>query len=366
MINFAYIIAAHRSAVIPKGGAFSHLRIHELAAPVINACLLSAGMSVDRVSELILSNAVGAGGNPARLAALAAGLPERIGGLSIDRQCTGGLDAIWLAAQMVKSGVHDVVITGGSESASCRPIRMRTVPNAAPIAYDRPDFTGLTARDPDMVTSVAALAEQMNITRKAQEDWAISSHASALAADFKTEITPIVDQFCDEFTRNLSAKLCARAPILSGTITSATTAVDADAAAFVIVVSEKVAKSYPNAIRISQGAMLGGIPDQPALAPLAAIQTALKQSKVSAENVTSVEIMEAYAAQAIIAAQSQPFDPATINKGGGALARGHPIGASGAILAVRLFHELQKSGGSGLATIAAAGGLGSALLLQAR
>jgi acetyl-CoA C-acetyltransferase len=111
--------------------------------------------------------------------------------------------------------------------------------------------------------------------------------------------------------------------------------------------------------------MLGGVPDQPALAPIAAIQSVLDQTNTTAKTLTSVEIMEAYAAQAIIAAQSQPFDPSTINKGGGALSRGHPIGASGAILAVRLYHELQKSGGTGLATIAAAGGLGSALLLQA-
>jgi acetyl-CoA C-acetyltransferase len=365
MTNHAYIIAAHRSAVIPKGGDFSHLAIHELAAPVITSCLESTNLSPDRINELLLSNAVGAGGNPARLAALAAGLPERIGGLSIDRQCTGGLDAIWLAAQMVKSGVHDMIIAGGAESASRRPIRMRATAGGEPTRYDRPDFTGLTGRDPDMVDSVASLADQLNITRKAQEDWAINSHSSAQSADFSGETTPINNLLRDTFTRTLSAKLCARAPILSGTISTATTAVDADAAAFVIVVNEHIAKSYPNAIRITNGAMLGGVPDQPALAPLTAIQTVLDQAKIDAKTLNSVEIMEAYAAQAIMAAQSQPFDPTTINIGGGALARGHPIGASGAILVVRLYHELQKTGGAGLATIAAAGGLGSALLLQA-
>ena len=365
MTNFAYIIAAHRTAVIPKGGAFAPLAIHELAAPIITSCLQTADIPPDQISELILSNAVGAGGNPARLAALAAGLPERIGGLSIDRQCTGGLDAIWLAAQMVTSGVHDVIIAGGAESASRRPIRMHTTPNGQPIPYDRPDFTGLVGRDPDMVIAMAQLANQMGISRQTQENWAINSHAHAQTADFKAEITAICNQSRDAFTRKLSTKTCARAPVLSGTITSATTAVDADAAAFVMVVNEHIAKSHPNAIRIATGAMLGGVPDQPALAPLAAIQSVLDTSQTDAQNIQSVEIMEAYAAQAIIAAQSQPFDPATINKGGGALSRGHPIGASGAILAVRLYHELQQTGGPGLAAIAAAGGLGSALLLQA-
>jgi acetyl-CoA C-acetyltransferase len=365
MTKFAYIIAAHRSAVIPKGGAFSHLGIHDLAAPVIRNCLNTAKISPDTISELILSNAVGAGGNPARLVALAAGLPERIGGLSIDRQCTGGLDAIWLAAQMVTSGVHDIIIAGGSESASRRPVRMHTVPNGDPIPYDRPDFTGLPERDPDMVDAMAQLADQMKIDRKSQENWAINSHMAALSADFSSEITPIETQTQDKFARKLTPKTCARAPVLADTITTATTAVDADAAAFVIVVNDQIAKSYATAIRISAGAMLGGAPDQPALAPVAAIQSVLDQSDTPAQVLSAVEIMEAYAAQAIIAAQSQPFDPAAINKGGGALSRGHPIGASGAILAVRLYHELQKSGGTGVAAIAAAGGLGSALLLQA-
>jgi acetyl-CoA C-acetyltransferase len=365
MTKSAYIIAAHRSAVIPKGGAFSHLGIHQLAAPVIAHCLQSANINADRVCELVLSNAVGAGGNPARLSALAADLPEHIGGLSIDRQCTGGLDAIWLAAQMVTSGVHDIIIAGGSESASRRPIRMHRAPNGAPIPYDRPDFTGLRGRDPEMVDAVAQLAQEMGIDGQSQTDWAINSHAKAMQADLSNEITPIEHQTRDAFTRKLSQKTCDRAPILSGTISTATTAVDADAAAFVIVVNEAIAKNHPSAIRIKTGAMLGGQPDQPALAPIAAIQSVLDTAGITAQSLSAVEIMEAYAAQAIIAAKSQSFDPATINKAGGALSRGHPIGASGAILGVRLYHELQKSGGTGLATIAAAGGLGSALLLQA-
>jgi acetyl-CoA C-acetyltransferase len=365
MTKSAYIIAAHRSAVIPKGGAFSHLGIHQLAAPVIAHCLQSADINADQVNELVLSNAVGAGGNPARLSALAAGLPERIGGLSIDRQCTGGLDAIWLAAQMGTSGVHDIIIAGGSESASRRPIRMHTVANGDPIPYDRPDFTGLRGRDPEMVDAVAQLGQEMSIDGQSQTDWAINSHAKAMNSVFSSEITPINFQTRDAFTRKLSQKTCDRAPILSGTITTATTAVDADAAAFTIVVNQDIAKDYPNAICIKTGAMLGGQPDQPALAPIAAIQSVLDTTGITAQSLQAVEIMEAYAAQAIIAAQSQPFDPATINKGGGALSRGHPIGASGAVLAVRLFHELQKTGGNGLAAIAAAGGLGSALLLQA-
>ncbi|OZA10847.1 MAG: acetyl-CoA acetyltransferase, partial [Rhodobacterales bacterium 17-64-5] len=114
----ARLIAARRTAVVPRGGAFARLSIEELAAPVIAACLKDAGITLDQVEEVILSNALGAGGNPARRVALAAGLPERVAGLSIDRQCAGGLDAILLARALVDSGAADIVLAGGVESTS--------------------------------------------------------------------------------------------------------------------------------------------------------------------------------------------------------------------------------------------------------
>lgn len=170
----------------------------------------------------------------------------------------------------------------------------------------------------------------------------------------------------DAFTRRLSPALCARAKPVAGDITSANAAVSADAAAFVVVVSEKVRKaSKGQAVRIMHGATLGDDPALPGAAPIRAIRAALDAAGIRAENLSRAEIMEAYAAQAIACVQGAGLDPAITNLGGGALARGHPIGASGAILAVRLFHELQKSGGTGMAAIAAAGGLGSSLLLQA-
>lgn len=151
---------------------------------------------------------------------------------------------------------------------------------------------------------------------------------------------------------------------MKGNISSATTAVDSDAAAFCIVVSEKVAKNFPNAIRIVHGVSSAGVPDTPAFATINSINRILETTKITIESLKVIEIMEAYSAQAIIAKNEFKFNEQLINRGGGALARGHPIGASGAILAVRLFHELQKTDGNGLATIAAAGGLGSALILS--
>ena len=113
----AFVIAARRTAVVPRGGAFGRLGMVDLAVPVVLACLADAGIAGDEVGEVIVSNALGGGGNVARLVALAAGLPERVAGLTIDRQCAGGLDAVLLARAMVAAGVADVVVAGGIGSA---------------------------------------------------------------------------------------------------------------------------------------------------------------------------------------------------------------------------------------------------------
>ena len=352
------IIAARRSAVVPRNGAFKALEVHELAAPVIGALLQDGGIDAGDVGELILSNALGGGGNPARLAALAAELPLSVGGVSIDRQCAGGLDAVLLADALVRSGQHDVVIAGGAESYSRRPLRLRTFADGRdPEAYDRPPFSPWPERDPELATA----ADALGVPQVAQENWAMESHRKAMAADFTGEIVPILSVERDAFTRNLTARHCAKAPIIHGNVTSATTAVAADAAAFVLVVSERVANRLGKmGVVIRKGATLGAAPEDPGLAPIAAIETL----GVSVEHISTIELMEAYAAQAIACQDGAVLPIERINPKGGALARGHPIGASGAILAVRLFHDLASKGGTGLAAIAAAGGLGTAVLFE--
>ena len=365
MSQKAYIISAKRSIVAPIGGALSALNLHELAAPVIESCMLDAGIAPDQVDELILSNALYGGGNPARLAALAAGLPQNVAGLSIDRQCVGGLDAILLATRMVQSGAAGIVIAGGAESYSRRPIRQKTFADGRiPVSYDHPPFTPWADQDPDMHVAAGNLAQNLDISKQAQDAWAIDSHAKALThtSDLAKEITGSTLEK-DPYTRKLAQALCDRAKTLSGTVTSATAAVAADAAAFCVIVSEDAlnALSNPHAIAIEQGMTIGADPTLPGLAPVAAI-TAIGAAGQSFDH---IEIMEAYAAQAIACVQEAGLDPSRVNQKGGALARGHPIGASGAILAVRLYHDLLETGGTGLAAIAAAGGLGTALKLTA-
>ncbi len=365
----AFIAAACRSPVAPRDGALAHLLPHQLATPVLHAVLRHAGLTADHVDEIIVSSALGAGGNPARSVALAAGLPDRIAGLSIDRQCAGGMDALLLARQMILSGGADVVIAGGVESYSRQPLRAHVFADGrAPEPYTQAPFTPWPERDPDMAQAAAALATSQNITRADQDAWAISSHAKAIAHHPSTqEITPIAGLVSDSFTRHLSPALCARAKQITGSITSANAAVAADGAAFCLVVSSKVAESLGQPLtEINGGATLGAVPDCPGLAPLAAIKRAFEHTGLAPNDLAVAEVMEAYAVQAIACVQGAGLNPDIVNPGGGALARGHPIGASGAINVVRLHHELIARGsGTGLATIAAAGGIGSALILCA-
>ena len=354
----AVILSARRTAVVPRGGAFAQLSIEELAAPVIRAALADAGHP--RVDEVICANAIGPGGNPARRIALAAGLPDRVAGLSIDRQCAGGLDAILLARMMVDSGRAQVVVAGGVESYSRRPLRLRTDPDGGPpVAYDEAPFTPWPDRNPGMAEAAAALAQTQGIPRAAQDAWAAHSHAKALAVQDWPEIVELAGQRRDPFARSLSAALLARAPTLHGTVTTATAAVAADAAAFCVVVADSLAR--PGALRLLGGVTLGADPVQPGLAPIPAIAAALAQAGLAPGAITHAEVMEAYAAQAIACVQGAGLDPQIVNPQGGALSRGHPIGASGAVLAVRLFHALRM--GKGLAAIASAGGIASALVV---
>ncbi|MGL6210989.1 MAG: thiolase family protein [Paracoccaceae bacterium] len=349
----SWIIGAKRSAVVPRGGGFAGLSIEDLGAPVLLAALASAGLGVGAVDEVIVSNALGAGGNPARRVALAAGLPERVAGLSIDRQCAGGLDAVLLARALVESGAAKVVIAGGVESYSRRPLRFRTDPAGQPVPYDQAPFTPWPDRDPDMAVAAEALAQAMGISRRVQDQWAVDSHAKARRADLSDEIVSIAGRGRDAFTRALTGSVAARAKAVVGSITAANAAVASDAAAFVVVSALPVGR----AVKIVAGATLGADPMQPGLSPLPAIAAV-----GGAKNLTVAEVMEAYAVQAIACIEGAAIDPGIVNLGGGALARGHPIGASGAILAVRLYHQLRQ--GRGLAAIAAAGGVGSALLLE--
>jgi acetyl-CoA C-acetyltransferase len=371
------MVAARRTAVVPRNGAFAHVEADELADAVIRHLLQDASLPADAIDEVILGNALYGGGNPARVAALRAGLPASTPAMTIDTQCCSGLDAIILAASRIEAGHAHVILAGGVESFSRAPIRQRRpkYPGELPQAYDRPPFTPWSERDPDMLPAASALAKELGHAREMQERFAVESHAKAISAPIpENEIAVVEGQMRDAFARKLTPQLCRRLPVLSGDeahgSTAATIAVEADAAAAVLLVSADVIEKCPSltdrAIKILGGTVRGGDPERPGLAPIGAAKLLLARHAIRASDLGPAEVMEAFAVQALACIQGIGLDHAHVNRGGGALARGHPIGASGAILAVRLWHELQSEsrGTIGLAAIAAAGGLGSALLAE--
>jgi len=374
-VTTAHIIAARRTAVAVRNGAFAEIEAADLGAAVIRCALDDAALRGDQVDEVILGNALYGGGNPARVAGLAAGLPKSVSAMTIDTQCCGGLDAIALAAARVRSGSADIVIAGGLESYSRAPIRQRRPkhPGEEPESYDRPPFTPWAELDPDMIDSAADLAARLQISRMRQDAYAVESHRRAVQdTAVEREVVVVNGLARDEFTRPLSPAVCRRLKPLSGGddygVTAATTAVEADAAAVAIVASDRARELVVGKSVLIRGEVSrGNDPTCPALAPIAAARGLLERLELSPGDIGRTEMMEAFAVQALACIEGIGLAPDSVNQRGGALAWGHPIGASGAILAVRLFHDLRHGGSGelGLAAIAAAGGLGSAMVLEA-
>ncbi len=186
------IRAARRTAVVPRGGAFRAVEAFALAAALIPVLLADAGLAPVEVDEVILGNALSGGGNVARIAALAAGLPQTVPAATLDTQCCAGLDAIRLGAARIRAGEARCIIAGGVESFSCAPLRAhRPEPGAAPDFYRQPAFTPWPEREPGMAEAAAALAAAEGLTRAAQEAFAVESHRRARAAPPPREIVAV-------------------------------------------------------------------------------------------------------------------------------------------------------------------------------
>ena len=371
MENSVYIVAGARSAIVPSGGLFKNLNYYDLAAPIIEDCLKKIGLPPNKVDELIVSNAIGGGGNPARLVALASGLPQSLAGLSIDRQCVGGLDSLLVGKALIHSGQAQVVIAGGTESHSLRPKRYyKSIGEKKYIHKNQAPFLPSFYNDPLMEVAAAELANQYNISKLEQHEWAIESHVKAMKAkdELSKEIVmiPEVPILHDPFTRSLTMETCQRSKVLSDSVSTANTSVAADGAAFVVLVSEKILNtlSINQALRIIDGKTSGGNPELPGLAPIAVSDFLLKKNHLSSLDLDVIELMEAFAAQAIVCAKELKLPKDRINRSGGSLSRGHPIGASGAVLAVRILNELKNDRKYGLATIAGAGGIATGILFE--
>ena len=215
------LLAGCRTPVAPRHGALRHHTPHTLAAPLVLHLLQTVGLPPEAVDTLILGNALGAGGNPARMTALAAGLPQRCATFSVDTQCCSGLDAINLAAARILSGQSDVVIAGGAEAWTRSPIRQHRPMDAtqATVPYERPAFTPWPARDPDPLQAAADYAARHGFTRHQQDAYARDSHARAVRAMAArpactpSAILPLEGLLHDAYPRLLTERQVSRMPV---------------------------------------------------------------------------------------------------------------------------------------------------------
>ena len=381
----ALIAAWARSAVVPREGAFKALQAHEIAAPVLQALLQRAGLDASSVDAVVLGNALGAGGNPARLLALHAGLPERCAAFTVDTQCCAGLDAVALGVGLIAAGEAEVVVAGGAESWSRSPLRLHRPLRAdeAPVAFDRPAFAPTPEQDPDMLMSAARYAAAQGYTRSQQEAFALQSHQRAVThqADIDSEIVPIAGQLHDSYPRLIDATRAARMPVMAQSdaldqaagqafaLSTLTISGQSDGAALVLLMSPAAANrlSVQAPAAWVAHASVGAAPQTPLLAAELAAHAVLRRAGLDhASRLQSVELHDAFAVQGLSFAKGLGLSPEQVNPRGGGLARGHPIGASAAVALVRLLANLQRDGASGaqgLVAVAGAGGLGSAAVV---
>ncbi|WP_427007659.1 thiolase family protein [Pseudarthrobacter sp. H2] len=396
------IIAARRTPLRRAHGALKGLRAHELLAPVLRSLLESAGVAPEGVADVVIGNAVGGGGNVARLAALEAGLPVSVPGVTVDRQCGSGLDAIVLASRLVAAGGGGIYLAGGVESISTAPLRAHRGGDGAPEFFARAQFTPPAHGDPDMGVAAENVAGRFGISRERQDAFALRSHQRALSAAaagvFEGEIVPLPgpaaagsgavrdagdagsgvvgDAFRDDDgpRPRLTAALLARFPaafVAGGTVTAGNSCFDADGAAAVVITSVERARGLGarDGLLVLGTDTAGVDPELLGIGAAAAGERLLAVQGLSAGDIGLVEFNEAFASQALACLDRLGIDPGRANLDGGALALGHAYGASGAVLVTRLLAQARRDpveGQLALALISIAGGMGTAALLGYR
>jgi len=379
----AYIIAARRTAIGRVGGLHKNRRIEELCAPLVVAALQDSGLEPTQIDELIVGNAT-QGGNPARLISLAAGLPETVSASTVDRQCGSGLDAIVSAIRTIALGHAEAVVAGGAETISTAPWRISKPRNL----YQLPHFMSFEPgaaeerESAPLIESSEALSSRLGISRAQQDTYALRTHLKAEVAranrKFVGEIVPL--RANAEEARDQSAiepdfkDLGQLAPYLppDGTLTPGNTSMMHDGAAMTVIVSERLWETLgkPHGLRLVAHAVRGVAPDDEAVAPIEAMKKLKERMNgFKPADIGVVELNESSAAQAIALIQSLDIDEDILNPDGGAVARGHPFAAAGAVLVTRLFTRMvrtkEEAPRLGVATLGTLGGMGLAALFEA-
>ena len=377
------IVSAVRTPFGRLGGGLAKLPATELGAIAIRAGLERAGIEPGEVEYAVLGQVLqaGAGQAPARQAAVAAGIPKEVPADTINKVCASSIRAVEIADLMVRAGGHEVVVTGGMESMSNAPYLLPKARFGYRLGHgevlDHMVFDGLTSTFDGlhMVEQASLVSRELGITREEQDEWAYRSQMRAAAAQdegrFDDEIVPVGDVVADEGVRRDTTleKLAALQPVFDpeGTTTAGNAPGVNDGASCVVVVSEEFAERRglePLATILGQGYVAD---DYAYLArtPARAAEQALAAAGRSIDDVKRVEINEAFASVAKNSTRMLGVDEEIVNVNGGAVALGHPIGASGGRILGTMIHELRRNGGGlGLAAICSGGGQGDALLVE--
>lgn len=386
------IASAVRTALGSFGGSLKDVPAVDLGALVIKEALNKAGVKPECVDEVLMGNVIqaGLGQNPARQAAVKAGLPVEIPSMTINKVCGSGLRCVALAAQMIKAGDADVIVAGGMENMSQGPYVLRT----ARFGQRMGDGKMVDAMVNDALTdafngyhmgiTAENIAEQWGLTREMQDEFAensqIKAEAAIKAGKFKDEIVPVVipqrkgDPIVfdtDEFPRfgTTAEKLAKLRPAFKkdGTVTAGNASGINDGAAALVVMSAEKAKELgvtPICKIVSYGSK-GLDPSIMGYGPFYATKKALEGTGLTVADLDLIEANEAFAAQSLAVAKDLEFDMSKVNVNGGAIALGHPVGASGARILVTLLHEMMKRDAKrGLATLCIGGGMGTALIVE--
>jgi acetyl-CoA C-acetyltransferase len=377
------IVLGRRTAFGRRNGVLGLLAAEELLAPVLAAVVADGGVPAGRIDDVIIGNAVGGGGNVARLAALGAGFPVTVPGLTIDRQCGSGLEAIVLACRLVVAGAGNLYLAGGVESCSTAPLRAHRQSSTPgnPDFFDRVRFAPDSVGDPEMGVAAENVAERFAISRERQDAFALRSHRLAHAAtdagEFAGEIVPLRTgpgtAGTDEGPRRtLTEGLIRRFPPVfrrDGSVTAGNSCADADGAVVVLVTSRATAEELgiTGYLRFVDSAVSGTDPNLLGIAGAEAARTVLDRQCLAGTDLARIEFNEAFAAQVLASLDILGVPEERANLQGGALALGHPFGASGALLVLRLLQQCRAAaapGALGLAAVSIAGGLGVAALWQ--
>ena len=378
----AYIVDALRSPTGRRKGGLAHVHAIDLGAHVLKALVERNQIPANEYDDVIFGcvDTIGSqAGDIARTSWLAAGLPLNVPGPTIDRHCGSSQQALHFAAQAVMSGTQDVIAVGGVQTMTQIPISSAMLAGQ-PLGFADPfsGSKGWKARFGDQPVNqfyaAQRIADHWQISRQQMEAYALESHRRALDAiagrRFVNEIVPCEGVWDDETPRQTSlAKMAELEPVSAEfpSITAAVSSQTFDASAALLVVSEAALKRYnltPRA-RIHHLSVMGDDPIWHLTAPIAATRAALKKAGMSIQDIDLVEINEAFASVVMAWAKELDYDPAKTNVNGGAIALGHPLGASGARLMTSLLNQLERSGGRyGLQTMCEGGGQANVTIIE--